>query len=101
MPTTQNGQAKSGTEVAKFDPVEQLKKETAITARDFYAVYDRRCGRKLIPSARVYNNWAKEAGIKTRWSDHQLPVSTTSQRTVQLASSNSKSLTVPKIPSLG
>jgi hypothetical protein len=66
MPTTQNGQTKTGTEVAKFDPVEQLKKETAITARDFYAVYDRRCGRKLIPSARVYNNWAKEAGIKTR-----------------------------------
>ena len=66
MPTTQNGQTKTGTEVAKFDPVEQLKKETEITARDFYAVYDRRCGRKLIPSARVYNNWAKEAGIKTR-----------------------------------
>ncbi|MEW6682635.1 MAG: hypothetical protein AB1451_06895 [Nitrospirota bacterium] len=66
MPTTQNGQTKTGTEVATFDPVEQLKKETAITARDFYAVYDRRCGRKLIPSARVYNNWAKEAGIKTR-----------------------------------
>ena len=66
MPTSRNGQAKTGTPLATVDPSELLKKETEITARDFYAVYDRRHGKRLIPSARVYNNWAKEAGIKTR-----------------------------------
>ena len=55
-----------GNEMIKFDPAEQLKKETAITERDFYEVYDSRHGRRKVPSARVYNIWAKEAGIKTR-----------------------------------
>ncbi|MFZ5875421.1 MAG: hypothetical protein ACOYXU_03330 [Nitrospirota bacterium] len=65
MPTSRNGQAKTGAALAAVDPSELLKKETEITTRDFYAVYDRRHGKRLIPSARVYNNWAKEAGIKT------------------------------------
>ncbi|MFZ5862429.1 MAG: hypothetical protein ACOYXR_06300 [Nitrospirota bacterium] len=65
MATSRNGQAKTGTALAAVDPTELLKKETEITARDFYTVYDRRHGKRLIPSARVYNNWAKEAGIKT------------------------------------
>lgn len=65
MATSRNGQAKPGTALAAVDSSELLKKETEITTSDFYAVYDRRHGKRLIPSARVYNNWAKEAGIKT------------------------------------
>lgn len=55
-----------GTEIARFDPLEQLKKETQITERDFYEVYDPRQGKRKVPNARVYNIWAKEASIKTR-----------------------------------
>ncbi|MBI3606664.1 MAG: hypothetical protein HY207_01700 [Nitrospirae bacterium] len=66
MSTGQNGKANTGNGVVTLDPAEQLRKETEISDRDFYAVYDRRHGKRLIPSARVYNNWAKEAGIKTR-----------------------------------
>ncbi|MFZ5861737.1 MAG: hypothetical protein ACOYXR_02635 [Nitrospirota bacterium] len=66
MSTGQNGKANTGNGVVTLDPAEQLRKEIEISDRDFYAVYDRRHGKRLIPSARVYNNWAKEAGIKTR-----------------------------------
>ncbi len=66
MSTGQNGKTNAGNGVVTLDPAEQLRKETEISDRDFYAVYDRRHGKRLIPSARVYNNWAKEAGIKTR-----------------------------------
>jgi hypothetical protein len=56
-----------GNEVVQFNPSELLKQETEITDRDFYQVYDPRLRRrKKVPSARVYNNWAKEAGIKTK-----------------------------------
>jgi hypothetical protein len=66
MSMGQNGKANTGNGVPTLDPAEQLRKEIEISDRDFYAVYDRRHGKRLIPSARVYNNWAKEAGIKTR-----------------------------------
>ncbi|NKE72878.1 hypothetical protein [Candidatus Manganitrophus noduliformans] len=56
-----------GSEVVQINPSELLKQETEITDRDFYEVYDPRIRRKKkVPSARVYNNWAKEAGIKTK-----------------------------------
>lgn len=55
-----------GNEKSKFNPSDYLKKETEITEQDFYEVFDPRAGKKKVPSARVYNNWAKEAGIKTR-----------------------------------
>lgn len=56
-----------GSEVVQINPSEWLKQETEITDRDFYEVYDPRIRRKKkVPSARVYNNWAKEAGIKTQ-----------------------------------